>query len=75
MNDRWISAKMKANEEWYRWQTALRLVQAYGRSIRSKDDWAKTYVLDSMFNTFVNKNRHMLPQWFLSAISHYCGNN
>lgn len=24
------------------WQTALKLVQGYGRSIRSKDDWATT---------------------------------
>ena len=23
-------------------ETALKLIQAYGRSVRSKDDWAKT---------------------------------
>jgi ATP-dependent DNA helicase DinG len=68
MHDRWTRAKMELSEEWYRWQTALRLVQAYGRSIRSKDDWAKTYVLDSMFGTFVNKNKSMMPKWFLEAI-------
>ena len=68
MHDKWTRAKMQVSEEWYLWQTALRLVQAYGRSIRSKDDCAKTYVLDSMFKTFVNKNKRMLPNWFLEAI-------
>ncbi len=66
--DKWTSEKRKINKEWYYWQTALRLVQAYGRSIRSKDDWAKTYVLDSAFNYFVKVNNNILPKWFLSAI-------
>jgi len=69
LNDRWIAEKMKRSEEWYRWQTALRLVQSYGRSIRSMEDFAKTYVLDSMFQTFVDKNRSMIPRWFVEAIS------
>jgi ATP-dependent DNA helicase DinG len=64
--DRWISAKMERDPAWYNWQTKLRLVQAYGRSVRSKDDWAKTYVLDSAFGGFVRKNR--LPGWFMEAI-------
>ncbi|HJU79495.1 MAG TPA: ATP-dependent DNA helicase [Nitrososphaeraceae archaeon] len=68
--DKWTSEKRKINKEWYYWQTALRLVQAYGRSIRSKDDWAKTYVLDSAFNYFVKVNYNILPKWFLSAIRH-----
>jgi ATP-dependent DNA helicase DinG len=67
-SDRWIDAKRKANEQWYNWQTALRLVQGYGRSIRSKEDWAKTYVLDTAFGYFVRKNRNMLPGWFVQAI-------
>jgi ATP-dependent DNA helicase DinG len=66
--DKWTSEKRKINKEWYYWQTALRLVQAYGRSIRSKEDWAKTYVLDSSFNYFVKANNDLLPKWFVSAI-------
>jgi ATP-dependent DNA helicase DinG len=67
-SDRWTDAKRKANEQWYSWQTALKLIQGYGRSIRSKEDWAKTYVLDSAFGYFVNRNRNILPQWFIQAI-------
>jgi ATP-dependent DNA helicase DinG len=68
LGDRWINAKRDLDEEWYYWQTALRLVQAYGRSIRSKEDWAKTYILDSAFGSFVNKNRSFFPDWFVQAI-------
>ena len=53
---------------WYTWQTALRLVQGYGRSIRSIEDWAITYVLDSGFENFVWRNKHILPDWFTQAI-------
>jgi Rad3-related DNA helicase len=66
--DRWTNAKRESDVEWYYWQTALRLIQAYGRSIRSKDDWAKTYILDSAFGYFIKKNRNMLPDWFIQAI-------
>ena len=68
LGDRWISEKRKKNGQWYIWQTALRLVQGYGRSVRSKEDWAKTYVLDSAFLPFVRKNRNILPDWFIQAI-------
>jgi ATP-dependent DNA helicase DinG len=68
LTDKWICAKTKKDKQWYYWQTALRLVQSYGRSIRSKDDWAKTYVLDSSFGNFLKKNQNMFPDWFTSAI-------
>ena len=48
-NDRWIEAKRVKDGAWYGWQTSIKLVQAYGRSIRSSDDWAKTYILDAGF--------------------------
>ena len=65
--DRWIETKRKMDRgKWYNWQTALRLVQSCGRSIRSKDDWAKTYVLDSAFSRFVRENK--LPVWFRESI-------
>ena len=53
LGDRWINEKRRINGQWYIWQTALRLVQGYGKSIRSKADYAVTYVLDSGFEKFV----------------------
>ncbi|MGB6529365.1 MAG: helicase C-terminal domain-containing protein [Candidatus Nitrosopolaris sp.] len=68
LGDRWINEKKKMSGQWYNWQTALKLVQGYGRSIRSKEDWAKTYVLDSAFGYFIKKNNNILPDWFTKAI-------
>lgn len=68
LGDRWIDEKRKLSDRWYNWQTALKLVQAYVRSIRSKEDWAATYVLDATFGYFVSKNRNILPDWFKNAI-------
>ena len=72
IGDRWINEKRKTTGHWYNWQTALRLVQGYGRSTRSKDDWAITYVLDSGFENFVKKNKNILPDWFTQAIQVCC---
>jgi Rad3-related DNA helicase len=74
LGDKWTKAKMNSfgdkvkGDKWYAWQTALRLVQTYGRSIRSRNDWAKTYVLDSNFDIFLKRNTDLFPNWFLSAI-------
>jgi ATP-dependent DNA helicase DinG len=67
-SDRWTNAKREQDSEWYYWQPALKLIQAYGTSVRSKDDWAKAYILDSAFGYFVKKNKDMLPIWFIQAI-------
>ena len=68
LGDRWIDEKRKRSGQWYIWQTALKLVQGYGRSIRSNEDWAVTYVLDGMFESFVNRNKNILPDWFSTPI-------
>ena len=64
--DRWIDVKRERDNKWYNWMTGIQLVQAYGRSVRSKDDWAKTFVLDKLFTSFVKSNK--LPLWFTEAI-------
>jgi Rad3-related DNA helicase len=60
--------KLQRDREWYDWQTALRLVQTYGRSIRSEDDHATTYLLDTNFTYFVKKKRNLFPKFFLEAL-------
>lgn len=68
LSDRVVEAKKNRNPYWYNWQTCIRVVQAYGRSIRSKDDWAKTYILDSNFGFLERVSGNLLPVWFKSAI-------
>lgn len=68
LNDPQIKARMKREPEWYQLQTALAMVQAYGRSVRSPDDFAATYILDASFYRFYESNERRLPQWFREAL-------
>jgi len=68
MKDRIIAERMKRDAQWFSWLTGLKIVQSYGRSIRSKTDWAITYILDSGFEAFLWKNGNMLPDWFKEAL-------
>ena len=60
---------MERDHGWYDWQTALRLVQTYGRSIRRDTDHAVTYVLDSNFPWFVRRHRELFPEYVLEALA------
>jgi len=68
LSDRRTKTILQMDRAWYDWQTAQRLVQTYGRSVRSETDHAITYVLDSNFTRFVNTNRDLFPKYFLDAI-------
>jgi Rad3-related DNA helicase len=68
LSQRRIAVKLQREQGWYDWQTALRLVQTYGRSVRSEEDHAVTYVLDSNFTSFVSKHLDMFPKFFLEAL-------
>jgi hypothetical protein len=53
---------------WYPLQTAKTIVQATGRSIRSADDHAVTYILDLDWDWFFNKNKKFFPKDFLACL-------
>ncbi len=69
LSDRRTQVKMHRDRGWYDYQTAVRLVQTYGRPVRSETDHAETYILDSNFTSFVKAHREMFPQYFLDALS------
>lgn len=66
--DPYVVARRRQDKNWYSWQTAMRLIQATGRSVRSEDDFAETYILDSSFEDFRRLNRHLLPPWWRAAV-------
>ena len=68
MNDRVIKQRMDRDSQWYAWLCALKIVQSYGRSVRSRDDWATTYLLDAGFESFIWRSSKMLPGWFHEAL-------
>ena len=67
--DKVIQARMNADREWYGYRTCLKVIQSYGRSVRSETDKAITYVLDGKFDDLLADNYRTLPKWFLEAIS------
>jgi Rad3-related DNA helicase len=71
LGDKFIKARMARDPSWYTWQTALTMVQATGRSIRSGDDYAITYVLDSDFSFFLAKANSILPKWWMDSIVYH----
>jgi Rad3-related DNA helicase len=66
--DDYTKARMELDPKWYQLQTAIPLVQATGRSVRDKDDYAVTIILDADFQRFLSQNQDTLPEWWLSAI-------
>ena len=69
LSERRTRVKLERDPGWYDWQTDLRLVQTYGRSIRSDTDHAVTYVLDSNFPQFVRRHGELFPEYFLEALT------
>lgn len=63
LNNPLTKAKMNKIEGWYDWKTLCNVSQGIGRSVRSKDDWAVTYILDACFNQLIYKE-DMLPSSF-----------
>jgi len=66
--DPYNRTRMDRDPKWYQLQTALTLVQATGRSVRSEDDYALTVILDSDFQRFLSQNQDILPAWWLDSI-------
>lgn len=55
LNSPHIKAKMQYMPDWYDWKTSVSFLQGVGRSVRSKEDWAVTYVLDACFRSLISK--------------------
>lgn len=68
LGDPYIKARMELDPSWYRWQTALTLVQSLGRSIRSSEDYAASYIIDSDFARFLRDASGILPEWWVDSI-------
>jgi Rad3-related DNA helicase len=68
LGDKQIKARMEEDKIWYANLAAVQMMQAYGRSIRSKTDVAMTFVLDSAFRYFVKSNNSLFCEWFKEAI-------
>ena len=63
-----VRAKMAKFPLWYTSQTLTKILQGFGRSIRSDSDWARTYVLDTAVNNVFFKGQRMIPKAYYDVL-------
>ena len=68
ITDKWVKTRLTLDPNWYANYTAETLVQMCGRSIRSKDDFATTYILDEDFLSFAERFYYLLPDWWKDSV-------
>lgn len=68
MSEKRTKIKMKKFPLWYKSQTLVKLLQGFGRSIRSEDDWATTYVLDEAANDLLYQCKSMVPKSYYDIL-------
>ncbi len=68
LGDKLIQKRMRRWSWWYPLQTAKTIIQSLGRSIRSADDFAISYILDSDWDRFFSQQKDMFPDSFKEAI-------
>jgi Rad3-related DNA helicase len=54
--------------DWYNMKAAVQIQQAYGRAVRSEDDWAHFYILDKSAKGLIRRDAELFQEWFLEAI-------
>jgi Rad3-related DNA helicase len=69
LTDKKVAEMKNRDPKWYTWYTVLRLAQSYGRSVRSADDHATTYILDESITFLLKNAQDIVPKWFSEAIS------
>lgn len=59
---------IKKDWENYYNETAMKVVQMYGRAVRHENDYATFYIIDKSFEKLLQNKHINFPQWFLEAI-------
>ena len=68
LQDKQTKERANIDKDWYANQTALALVQSYGRGVRTEEDWCITYLLDGAMLNYLHYNSRFLQEWFLDAV-------
>src|SRR5690625_7243688 len=69
LGDAQVKARSEQDPSWYDWRTCLSVGQAHGRSVRARDGYAVTYLLDGELAGFLRRRRRRLPRRCLEAVA------
>ena len=67
LGDKVVGKKIKKWKWWYDTQTIRKVIQSVGRSIRSENDEAITYILDKDWERIYSKNKDVFPKNFIES--------
>jgi Rad3-related DNA helicase len=74
IEDGFVKARnARDNYKRYNLHAAVSVMQAAGRCTRSLDDYSETWILDSSWNGFFNRNKRLFQPWFVAALVHRVG--
>ena len=70
LGDKQVHMRMKKDQRWYAYKTAMTLMQAYGRGMRAEDDSCVTYILDSDIQMLLKSPlyKSLIPEFFKEPI-------
>lgn len=63
-----LAARMQLDKDYYEYITIMKIIQSVGRSVRSAEDWAYTFIIDQQFDN-IYKNNKSFPLWFKEAVT------
>ncbi len=64
-----VKARAQKDPTWYRHKTMTKLIQGMGRSVRTEEDYATTYILDGDFRSELNRKfGSLVPDWLREAV-------
>lgn len=71
MGDKRVNYRINKMDDWdwYNRHAAIQIQQAYGRAVRSKDDEAVFYILDSSAVGLIQRNTELFEDWFLDGVT------
>ena len=68
MADKRTKIKAKRDPQWYRYAALVKLLQGFGRSVRSEDDYCDTHVLDESAERLLTSMRKFVPKAYHDAL-------
>lgn len=68
MKDGAFKARTALDKELPMHQACVTIAQAYGRGVRSPDDWCEMYIPDDQIKWFWFKNQHLMPKYCFEAL-------
>lgn len=63
-----IKKRRNIDNPWYNSEIMLKLIQGFGRGMRSKDDWCYTFTIDPAITNFLTSNP--VPQYISDALTY-----